>query len=159
MLDFERKRLEELQSQLKHVSESRYLIVKKPGKNVPMFIEVVRIGAGKTFGEQALLKNNEPMVRAATIKTTKDCHFAVMSKDDFQNILKGKIKKSKLEQMDVLQHHPFFRVWTKTQLLKLVNFIIEPKQFIRNQVVYREGDRAENIYIIRSGDFEVSRRY
>jgi CRP-like cAMP-binding protein len=51
--------------------------------------------------------------------------------------------------MEVLQSLPFFRVWTKNQLLKLVNFIIEPKSYAKNQIVYSEGDRAENIYIIR----------
>jgi CRP-like cAMP-binding protein len=50
-------------------------------------------------------------------------------------------------------------VWTKTQLLKLVNYIIEPRQYIRNQIVYREGDRADSIFMIKQGDFEVSRKY
>lgn len=61
--------------------------------------------------------------------------------------------------MDVLQNLPFFRVWTKTQLLKIVNFIIEPKNYVRNQVVYREGDSSDTIYIVQNGDFEVSRKY
>jgi CRP-like cAMP-binding protein len=54
-----------------------------------MFIEVIRLDKGKSFGEQSLLKNNEPQLRAATINCTKDCHFAVMNKEDFQNILKN----------------------------------------------------------------------
>ncbi len=69
--------------------------MRKPSK-VPLFIEVIRLTSGKAFGEQALLKTNEPMLRAATIKCTKDSHFAVMDKEDFQNILKNKVKKSKL---------------------------------------------------------------
>ena len=124
-----------------------------------MFVEFCKLHPGKAFGEQALLKNNDLALRAATIKCTKDCHFAVMSKEDFQNILKNKIKKSKLDQMEVLQSLPFFRVWTKTQLLKLVNFIIEPKQYVKNQIVYNEGDISDSIYIIRQGEFEVSRKY
>ena len=79
-----------------------------------MFVEFSRLQGGTSFGEQALLKNNEPMLRAATIKCTRDCHFAVMSKEDFHNILKNKFQKSKLDQIDVLQSLPFFRVWTKT---------------------------------------------
>jgi hypothetical protein len=56
--------------------------MRKPSK-VPLFIEVIRLTSGKAFGEQALLKTNEPMLRAATIKCTKDSHFAVMDKEDF----------------------------------------------------------------------------
>jgi len=32
-----------------------------------MYFEAVRLRGGKAFGEQALLKNNEPMLRGATI--------------------------------------------------------------------------------------------
>ena len=69
------------------------------------------------------------------------------------------MRKSKLEQMDVLQNLPFFRVWTKTQLLKIVNFILEPKTFIKNQIVYQEGNVSNQIYIIRQGEFEVQKKY
>lgn len=75
--------MEDLQQKLDQLTKSHYVIVRKQGKNVPMFAEFCKIGSGKTFGEQALLKNNEPMLRAATIKTTKDCHFAMMNKEDF----------------------------------------------------------------------------
>jgi len=92
----------------------KIFVIRKNDKTVPMFIEVCKLEPGKAFGEQALLKNNEPALRAATIKCTKDSTFAVMAKEDFQNILKNKIRKSKLDQMEVLQSLPFFRVWTKT---------------------------------------------
>jgi CRP-like cAMP-binding protein len=42
----------------------------------PMFIEVVNLRAGKSFGELALIKNKP---RAATVKCIEDCHFATMS--------------------------------------------------------------------------------
>ncbi len=132
---------------------------RKKDKTVPMFIEYCKLEPGNAFGEQALLKNNEPALRAATIRCTKDCYFAVMAKEDFQNILKNKIRKSKLDQMEVLQSLPFFRVWTKTQLLKLVNFILEPKQYVKNQIVFTEGEKSDTIYIIKSGEFEVTRKY
>ncbi len=146
LLEFEIRRLDTL-LQKKQEIDSHVIVVKR--NKIPMFIEFLKLQSGKTFGEQALLvKNNEPMLRAATIKCTNDCHFAVMSKESFQNILKNKIQKTKLEQMGVLQNLPFFRVWTKTQLLKIVNFIIEPKNFIKNQLVYREGDPADTIFIV-----------
>ena len=97
LVEYEKKRLDDLLRKYQALKDSHYIIVKKTGKNVPMFVEYCRLSAGKAFGEQALLKNNEPMLRAATIKCTKDCHFAVMAKEDFQNILKNKIQKSKLD--------------------------------------------------------------
>jgi CRP-like cAMP-binding protein len=102
--------LQKIHTQLK----DKIFVIRKNVKTVPMFIEYCKLEPGKAFGEQALLKNNEPALRAATIRCTKDCYFAVMAKEDFQNILKNKIRKSKLDQMEVLQSLPFFRVWTKT---------------------------------------------
>jgi hypothetical protein len=36
-------------------------------KEKKMYFEAVRLRGGKAFGEQALMKNNEPMLRGATI--------------------------------------------------------------------------------------------
>jgi CRP-like cAMP-binding protein len=49
------------------------------------FHEVVQLTMGKSFGELALI-NNKP--RAATIKCLTDCHFAVISKNVYERILK-----------------------------------------------------------------------
>jgi hypothetical protein len=81
LLEFEIRRLDTL-LQKKQEIDSHVIVVKR--NKIPMFIEFLKLQSGKTFGEQALLvKNNEPMLRAATIKCTNDCHFAVMSKESF----------------------------------------------------------------------------
>lgn len=85
--------LQRLHTQLK----DKIFVIRKNDKTVPMFIEYCKLEPGKAFGEQALLKNNEPALRAATIRCTKECYFAVMANEDFQNILKNKIRKSKLD--------------------------------------------------------------
>lgn len=53
-------------------------------EDIPEFIEAVKLGSGKSFGELALI-NNKP--RAATIKCITPCHFAVMSKADYKKCL------------------------------------------------------------------------
>ncbi len=63
--------------------KEQIFIIRKNDKQVPLFKEFCKLEPGKAFGEQALLKNNEPALRAATIRCSKDCHFAVMSKEDF----------------------------------------------------------------------------
>ena len=71
--------LQRIHTQLK----DKIFVIRKHDKTVPMFIEYCKLEPGKAFGEQALLKNNEPALRAATIKCTKDSYFAVMAKEDF----------------------------------------------------------------------------
>lgn len=46
--------------------------------------EVVALGSGNSFGELALLYHKP---RAATITCKEDCHFAVLEKDAFNEIL------------------------------------------------------------------------
>lgn len=51
---------------------------------MPLFFEATIVRSGKSFGELALLKKRP---RAATIKSVEDCHFAVMSKADYEKVL------------------------------------------------------------------------
>jgi len=124
-------------------------------EEAPLFIEFTQLKSGKSFGELALIKNKP---RAATIRCVEDCHFAVMSKDDYEKVLQ-KIEMKKIQKNIEFMHQlPFFKVWTKTSLSKL-QYSFEQRAFIRNQVVFREGEEAAFVYIIRSGDFEVTKRF
>jgi cAMP-dependent protein kinase regulator/cGMP-dependent protein kinase 2 len=44
----------------------------------------VKYGPGKSFGELALISNKP---RAATIRCLKDCHFAVIEKQNYEKVL------------------------------------------------------------------------
>lgn len=50
--------------------------------------------------------------------------------------------------IEFLHQLPCFKVWTKTALGKL-QFSFEEKNYIRNQIVYREGDASDWIYIVK----------
>ena len=58
-------------------------------------IECTHLMAGCAFGEFALIKNKP---RSATVITTEDCHFAVLSKKDFLRIL-GTFTNKKFDDM------------------------------------------------------------
>jgi CRP-like cAMP-binding protein len=51
---------------------------------MPLFVEVIQLRTGKSFGEIALIKNKP---RQATIQCIEDCHFATMSQSDYEKIL------------------------------------------------------------------------
>jgi len=56
-----------------------------------LFIEVTILKEGMSFGELAL---NSGVPRAATIVCKTDCHFAVMSKADYEKCLLNTAKKN-----------------------------------------------------------------
>ena len=64
------KRKKEIQDEIEVLKE----------EELSYYKEVVVLRTGKSFGELALIKNKP---RAATIRTSDDCHFAVMEKENY----------------------------------------------------------------------------
>jgi CRP-like cAMP-binding protein len=80
------------------------------------YIELATLGAGKSFGDLALI-GSKP--RMASIRCVEDTHFAVLSKQDY-NLILGQIEKKKLnEKIQFLRSSPFFSQLTKTSISKL----------------------------------------
>lgn len=112
--------------------------------------EVAVLGAGKGFGELALISNKK---RAATIKTKSPCYFAILDKKDYQSIY-GTFERKKLNRkISFLKTIPVFASKqrcdlglsfvvlgiTKDQLAKITYFLTEVK-VERNQCLIREGE-------------------
>jgi CRP-like cAMP-binding protein len=118
------------------------------------YIEINTLGKGKSFGDLALI-GSKP--RMASIRCLEDTHFAVLSKQDYNNVI-GQIEKKKLnEKIQFLRSLPFFSQLTKTSVGKLT-YQFKDVPMIKNQTLYREGDRADFIYIVKAGQFEVSKQ-
>ena len=76
-----------------------------------MFTEVVQLGAGKSFGELALITNKP---RAARIKCITECHFAVMTKHEYTRCLAKIENKTRIRTIQFLSDLPYFKAWSKT---------------------------------------------
>lgn len=125
----------------------------KTDTTLSKYIEINVLGAGKSFGDYALL-GSKP--RMATIKCLEETHFAVLSKDDF-NIVLGQIERKKFnEKIQFLRSLPFFCALTKTSIGKLT-YQFKEISLIKHQYLYREGDPANFVYIVKSGKFEVTK--
>ena len=76
-------------------------------------IPVVKLGAGKSFGELALTKDvddpNRILPRAASVLCSTECTFAVMNKADYQNVLEN-IDRKRIEKIkSFFAEIPFLR--------------------------------------------------
>jgi CRP-like cAMP-binding protein len=60
------------------------------------------------------------------------------------------------ELMELVTSIPTMKNWTKTSVLKLIR-CLEVKTYLRNQTVFQEGDRAEEVYLIKRGEFKFTR--
>lgn len=91
------------------------------------FNEAVQLKNGKSFGELALI-NNKP--RAATVKCLTDCHFAVLSKSDFEILLKKLEVKREKRFVDFLEGLPFFSNQSRVALVKL-KYLMQQRLYIK----------------------------
>ena len=75
---------------------------------------MLRVSKGKNFGEKAFITNKP---RAATVKTTQDTHFAVMSKKDYEKTLE-KIEQNNIKRfLEFFLSIPMFMNWSKRRLI------------------------------------------
>jgi len=114
------------------------------------------MGEGKGFGELSL-KRDRLDKRAATIQCLQECHLAVISKDSYQKVVQ-KIDQRKMRKLiDFFKNIPFLSKNSQTYLIKM-HYNFEQRNCIRNQVLYTEGDQVQFIYLIKEGEFEVTRK-
>lgn len=97
--------MEEIQSQLETLNE---------------YTELQKMGPGKSFGEKALITNS---LRAANVICTKDCHFAVMAKNDYDKVLRKIELKTQNRMINFLQQIPYLKLWTRRMLLNFSYYL------------------------------------
>lgn len=93
----------------------------------------------------------------ATVRCIQGTHFATLGKFDYDTSL-AKIERKHMNKMiDFMTEMPCFRKWTKNSIIKF-SYYLKKKQISRNQYLYRAGDKAEYIYIIKKGEIEITRK-
>ncbi|CAG9311607.1 unnamed protein product [Blepharisma stoltei] len=115
--------------------------------------KVAIINEGESFGELSLISNKP---RAATLIAEEKIILGVISKPNFKKIL-GKYEIKRLnEKIDFLQALPMFSNWSKTALYKL-GLYFSRVLYKKHQFVYKEGDLANTVYFVKSGEFKITK--
>ncbi|CAD8082353.1 unnamed protein product [Paramecium sonneborni] len=118
-------------------------------------LEQVRIlRKGESFGELALI-HRQP--RLATIRCVTDCIFAILDKQQFQQILHYEQKKKIEQNIDFFAQISIFNQLNRTQLtsIYLNSFLYE---YEKNQLVVQEGEKSDSFLIVKQGLFQVKKQ-
>jgi cAMP-dependent protein kinase regulator/cGMP-dependent protein kinase 2 len=114
-------------------------------QTIPEYIDLMRLGGGKSFGEKALINNS---LRAATVVCTRSCHFAVLNKLEYDKVLRKIELKNQNKLVSFLQQIPYLKLWTRRMLLNF-SYFLNVRQFPVGHIIYKEGDECDEIAIVK----------
>ena len=109
---------------------------------------------GFHFGEKSL---NKIDYINYTIKTNEQTEFFILSKLNYNKSIEN-INNNKIENEIIIfqNEYKFFKFFSSIQCLKLLEIIKNSLYTInKGEYLYKQNDLSENIYIIKSGSFEI----
>lgn len=124
-------------------------------KEFKVWTEVKRLKPGDCFGEMALLyqgSKSKYQIQCAT-----DCVFAVFNQKLYTKFIKNANDYARDETVEFLKKEPLFALWSKSNLIKLLESITI-KKFYKEKVVCHEDQESKYFYFIKDGEFELSRQ-
>ncbi len=111
---------------------------------------------GTTFGGTALVGEKSKFANER-ILCKLDCHFALLSKREYARILYFSKKERIENQAHFLSKLQIFQKCSFDALLNWIPAFDLKKIYRRKHVLYRQGDKPEFIYIIKSGNVLCNR--
>lgn len=117
--------------------------------------EVLRLKAGKTFGEIALMRENQK--RTATIVAIEDTTVILIDRKSFTKYIMRKTDTSLSKMIEFYEDCPMFKKLPKKSLIKLASSS-EIKTFPSNTLVLKQGDDAQKFIFIKRGQFKLMRK-
>ncbi|KRX07760.1 Cyclic nucleotide-binding protein [Pseudocohnilembus persalinus] len=131
------------------MSENEYIQQFKQNYNMVKLYQ-----PGEAFGELALLTKAK---RAATMECKTDICLIQMSKQGFDLIVGSYLKFMNNQRIQFLRQFCFFNKVHYNQLSRCIHMLEEVK-FIKNNVIFKENEEAQYLYLIKSGQIEISKQ-
>ena len=93
----------------------------------------------------------------ATIKCLKRTHFLNMNKNLYESALQDITNRRLKEKVDFLVTQiPLFSKNLSFNFLKKFADHLTEKTCVKDTIIFKEGDDAEHIFIVRKGEFVVT---
>ena len=126
-------------------AKTNHLIVEK---------EIATLAVGQSFGEMALI-NNRP--RYFSVRCLEPTVLGVLLKQHYQVIAKVHFKQIN-EKVEFIRSMDAFRTWSRIAIQKL-SYFFKTSLYKKGGIVYREGDPARDVYIVKEGEFIFTQRF
>ena len=122
--------------------------------SLPYYEFVNVFTTGQTFGYFALENANSK--RTATIITLEDCEFGVITKQDYDKLLKQVNEKIRKKFYSIIfSLSPFMKIPKKFFENYYYNFF-DYHLIERKHVLIQQGEINENVHVLRNGEYSMS---
>ena len=108
---------------------------------------------GQIFGEVGLLMKK---TRSATVICKEDCEFAVLNYDDFKKILQNVERRNIENKVDFFKESLFKGI--PSDVVIRLSLLFRKKKYFQGNVIYGEGDNANEMYLIKKGEVEILKK-
>ena len=135
------------------IEEKEKLKKEKKAVQIPNFIIIGKCGKGDTFGELALEKSGGK--RKATVITFEESHFAIIYRNEFNNLLKNAVEKAKKKFFSVIVSYTIFSHISNYTLEKKYYKLFALKKFEKGNNLIEQNENGDKSYFIINGDFEI----
>ncbi|CAG9329756.1 unnamed protein product [Blepharisma stoltei] len=116
--------------------------------------QVGELVAGDHFGPT---ENFAGLIHFLSYQCKTACHIGVIETSDFKWILDKMLSEKVNSIIEVLHKLPVLQSLTRHYIQKLGNYF-KPKRLRRGQFLYKESERAEDIFFIQDGEFRISKK-
>jgi CRP-like cAMP-binding protein len=127
-------------------------VIQSDSKQRKKLLQILR--AGDCFGELALISNGK---RAASILCREDCHFAVLEREDYKEILGTIQTKSIQEKMEAVRRYAVFAQFTEDGITQLA-YILKTRTLKAGQDLFLAGQTVNEVFLVKSGTFRLYKR-
>ena len=116
-------------------------------------IEKYQFNTGNYFGVKKLLYDKRQNKNAFTIEET---HLFTITKESFKKILGKILQETELRKKEFLYKTiPIFSKCISYKIDYIIRNNIKTKFYTRNEIIYNEGERTGNFYIIYNGTVKL----
>ena len=110
------------------------------------------VSQGESFGDLGELNKRGTNAQAKEI-----CHLLMIRKQYYSNISKVQLKSVGKKRYEFLSSIFLFKLLYRYSLESII-YSLEEKQMAYNQILYREADHLDYVYIVESGEFKLYKK-
>ena len=129
-----------------------FVSIREPGTGEDK--RVATLHNGDSFGELALMQPDA--LRAATVVAAESTEFLTIGREDYHRILGTANEESLAEKVACLARLPAFAS-TPTNMLRSVAYVASTREYPRNALIVKQGERTEEIFFVQRGGARVVR--